>query len=461
MSTTLDPQIASLLKRILFAIVLPTVALAASCHPRRAINVVLITIDTLRDDHCSVSGYDRETTPHLDRLARQGARMAMAYSPTATTGPTHASIFTSLYPVAHGVVKNGMDLSTDFVTLAETLRDRGYNTAAIVSSFVLDAKFGYDQGFDVFEDDFDPGATSLPRKRFEGHYVDGGFDQPADATTRKALQVLERLAEDDEPFFLFVHYFDPHAPYTPPQPWAARFSSAESGGDALAEMIDAYDGEIAFADNGMGQLLDMLREDGLEQDTLVVVTADHGEGLMQHGHMHHGVQIYEESVRVPLVFRLPDRIAAGRVFHEPVELTDLFPTILDMAGAETDGGLHGRSLAATLEADAPLDPDRPVHLHRRHYLPRVMAGIPVAGEKFGVRVGPWKYVEGEDEGSKELFNLESDPGERHNVRDAHPEIAEALSTRIAAWKTAYGRESALEALSPEDLERLKALGYVE
>jgi arylsulfatase A-like enzyme len=453
--------VTTFLKRILMVAAVSVIALTASCHRPPPINVLLISIDTLRDDHCSSSGYDRPTTPHLEELSRQGARMAVAYSPTSTTGPTHSSIFTSLYPITHGVVKNGLSLGQSFVTLAEVLRDRGYSTAGVVSSFVLDAKFGYDQGFDFYEDNLDVESASLQRTKFEGHDVHGGFDQRADVTTEKALELLKRLSEGAEPFFMFVHYFDPHNPFDPPEAWAARFRSAEDTEDSITESIDAYDAEIAFADDRMGALLDLLRDRGLERDTLVVATADHGEGLMDHGHMHHGVHIYEEAVRVPLVFRLPDRIEAGRTFHEPVELTDLYPTILDLVGAGTFDGLHGRSLAATLLEDAPLDPERPVHLHRRHYATRQIADITVAGQKFGVRVGSWKYIEGGLGGTRELFNLDSDPGERENVIESHPDVAEDLRSRIAEWMMAYGRTIPVQKLSPEDLERLKSLGYVE
>jgi arylsulfatase A-like enzyme len=448
-------------RRLSLLITTALIAFAASCTSPRPTNVLLITIDTLRDDHCSSSGYERPTTPHLEELSRQGARMALAYSPTSTTGPTHASIFTSLYPIAHGVIKNGLSLGPSFTTLAGTLRERGYDTAGVVSSFVLDTKFGYSRGFDFYDDDFDPQETSLPRKKFEGHDVEGGFDQRATTTTRKALEQLERLGGGERPFFLFVHYFDPHAPYDAPESWVERFRAAESDEGSLSATIDAYDAEIAYTDDAVGALLDRLREIGLEDDTLVIVTSDHGEGLMQHGHPTHGVQIYEEAVRVPLIFRLPGRIASGRVFHEPVELLDLAPTILDLLGSAPVDGLHGRNLAQTLAGDAPLDPQRPVHLHRRHYRARMMGEIPVRGQKFGVRLEQWKYIESDDKESKELFDLESDPGERNNVYESNVDVGRSLSERIAAWRLGRGRETSVQQLSPEDIERLRSLGYVE
>jgi arylsulfatase A-like enzyme len=446
-------------------IALAAVALAGACHREqetRAMNVLLVTVDTLRDDHCSVSGYARETTPALEALAEQGTRVELAYAPTATTGPTHASLFTSLYPVAHGVVKNGLPLAAEHQTLAEALSGAGYRTAAVVSSFVLDAKFGYGQGFEVYEDDFDPAAATISRSQFQGVPVDSAFDQPANRTTETAVRLLARLSEGEQPFLLFVHYFDPHAPYVPPEPFASRYTAEPSSDTRLAAAISAYDGEIAFADREVGKLLEFLKTSGLDRDTLVVVTADHGEGLMQHGHMNHGVQIYEEAVRVPLLFRLPGRIEAERTLGGPVELVDVMPTVLDLAGVEPPEGQQGRSLAGALEEGVPLDPGRAVFLHRRHYEPGQIGNIPVAGEKFGVRAGPWKYIEGEDEGTRELFNLKNDPGERVNLYETSRAVADELRARIAEWKATHARDTGdRPELSPEDLERLKALGYVE
>ena len=330
----------------------------------------------------------------------------------------------------------------------------------MVSSFVLNAKFGYAHGFASWDDRFSDETSTIHQERFQGHEVGGGFDQRADVATEKAVRVLEGLAEERRPFFLFVHYFDPHFPYAPPPEWAARFASADAA-DELAAAIDRYDGEIAFADDRIGALLDALGRLGVARDTLVVLTADHGEGLMQHGHMEHGVQIYEEAVRVPLLFRLPGRIEAGGVVSEPVELIDLFPTVLELIGAERPPGLTGRSLAGALTAGARLDPKRPIHLHRRYYAPGRVGDIEVAGEKFGIRIGPWKYIEGEEEGTRELFNLDEDPGERVNRYATGGDVVERLRASLTAWRTAFDRKTPPGSISPEDRERLRAMGYVE
>jgi len=451
----------TVLKRIILTALVSASLLGSSCHRESRLNVIVISIDTLRDDHCSMSGYERPTTPFLEKLASQSTRMQLAYAPTATTAPSHASLFSSLYPITHGVVKNGVPLDPSFETLAETLGEHGYATAAVVSSYVLNAKFGFDQGFDDFDDDFDPAGATIERDELGGEAVTGAFDQRADAATDKAIALLENLGREAGPFFLFVHYFDPHAPYVPPPgPWAARFDSGQPGD--LARAVDAYDAEIAFTDDEIGRLLGHLEQADLPGETLVVITSDHGEGLMQHGHMRHGLQIYEEAVRVPLLFHLPGRVSAGQALDEPVELVDVMPTVLELAGVVAENEIQGRSLAGALAGDAELDPDRPVFLHRRHYESGWIGEFRVSGEKFGIRRGPWKYVEGEEGGPGELFNLEDDPAERVNLLESSRDVADGLSLEIRAWREAHGRGAQeIPPLSDEDRERLKALGYVE
>ncbi len=202
---------------------------------------------------------------------------------------------------------------------------------------------------------------------------------------------------------------------------------------------------------------------GLAENTLVVITADHGEGLMQHGHPEHGIHIYEEAVRVPLLFRWPNRIPEGLVFAEPVELIDLMPTILELAGLSTDDvNSQGRSLAAALRGEAALEPTRPVFLHRRHYDGSYEGEIWAKGEKFGIRVGPWKYIEGDEERTKELFNLDEDPQEVRNVFDQFPDQTAQLARRLAQWKRASATGTSTPGtIADEDIQRLRALGYTK
>ncbi|MEM7357167.1 MAG: sulfatase, partial [Acidobacteriota bacterium] len=246
-------------------------------------NLLLVTVDTLRADHCSIYGYERETTPVLDDLAREGAILGPAYAPMSTTAPAHASIFTGRYPISHGVVRNGLILAQDQTTLAEVLQQARYTTGAVVSSLVLKPRYGLGQGFGTYESEFEINRETVDRHQWKG--VEG-FDRRADETTDLALAWLERRPRD-RPFFLWVHYFDPHSPYSPPPAFEGRFPVPEGATD-LAIAIARYDEEIAFADQQLGRLLAAIERQEITEQTLAVVTSDHGEGLNQHGHMGHG-----------------------------------------------------------------------------------------------------------------------------------------------------------------------------
>jgi len=294
-------------------------------------NIVLISLDTTRMDHLSVYGYPRPTSPALEQFAEEGTKFDLAYAPIATTGPSHSTMFTSLYPVAHHVVKNGIVLSESCETISELLSDRGYETAAIMSSYVLKERFGYRQGFDHFDDTFTIEGSSTKVSTWEGRQVEGGFDRRADDATARAVEWLETARDPDRPFFLFVHYFDPHSPYDPPSGFKGRFHQGTQ--PSLEMLIGRYDEEVAFTDQQVGVLLDALDRLQLDEDTVVIITGDHGEGLGQHNHLEHGVNVYDEAVRVPLLFRWPGRIAAGSLNTAPVELVDLAPTITDRSSS--------------------------------------------------------------------------------------------------------------------------------
>ncbi|MDH3211966.1 MAG: sulfatase-like hydrolase/transferase [Myxococcales bacterium] len=431
-------------------------------------NVLLITIDTLRRDHCSVYGYAHDTTPHLRRVAEGGLRFDLAYAPTPTTGPTHASILTGLYPPAHRVVKNGVALAARNETLAEILAAQGYQTSGIVSSFVLHARFGFGQGFSVYQDDFEAATASASVSTWEGQDVEKGFDRRADATTRRAIRWLWEDRDRERPFFLFVHYFDPHSPYEAPGAFAQRFPPPDPGAGegiqaslAFRQAVRNYDGEIAFTDQEIGRLLDAIERQGLSEKTLVVITADHGEGLMDHGAMLHGLDLYEENVRVPLLLRWPDRIPAGRVLAQPVELVDLAPTILDLIGVKSSRAFQGRSLAASLRGDEPLDPDRPIYLHRRRFDAEYADGIYVKGRQFGIRWGRWKTIDAPDQGRTALYDLESDPQERTDRSRSDADQAARLAEKLMEWRRSGTSDPAFRGLSESDREALEALGYSE
>jgi arylsulfatase A-like enzyme len=440
--------------------VLGAIGLSA-CEPAPPPNLLLVSLDTTRADHLSTYGYARETSPNLTKLAAAGARFELAFAPAATTAPSHASVFTGRYPLAHGVVKNGISLGDAEETLAEHLRAAGYQTAAIVSSFVLDPRFGWQQGFDHY--DADLSATGAGRE-WEGRIVREGFERRADATTARALRWLAAQRDPARPFFLFVHYFDPHDPYDPPEPFESRFAGRAAPKAPASPEIARYDGEIAFSDDAIGALLEALAESGLAGSTLVTVFGDHGEGLYDHGHMAHGLHVYEEAVRIPLLFRFPGRIPADRVIAEPVSLVDLAPTLLALLGRAPVGGLAGLNLAPALLGSAALDPKRPIFLYRRHYDGGTTFGdVTPRGDKLAIRSEHWKYIEGGEDPSRELYDLRADPRERSNIVMQQPERASALAALLASWRAEHERVQPPVAppLSDEDRAGLEALGYTQ
>ncbi len=445
---------------------LSLVAVLASACTRSEPDILLISVDTLRRDHLSVYGYERDTTPRLRELADAGATFELAYAPTASTAPSHATLFTGLYPVAHGVVKNGIPLAEEFETLAESLAERGYQTGGIVSSFVLKARFGFERGFTSYQDEFEPDTTSIFRESWGEFEVGGAFDRRAEYTTDLAIRWLREQREPERPFFLFVHYMDPHSPYLAPGEHALHYVEAEADLDPQEQQRRLYDAEIAYTDAEIGRLLDALEETGLAGNTLVVVTADHGEGLWDHGYQTHGVHLYEEEVRIPLLIRWPGRIIAGLRFPEPVELVDLKPTLLDLAEPpprRPRAPAHGRSLAGALRADEPLEAERPVFFHRRHYRHGTVEGITVSGERFGLRWGRWKYIGPTHAEKPELYDLERDPGEHDNLAPAEPQIGAELADRLEAWRNAYGPSvrAPVPRIPAGDQRALEALGYAE
>ncbi len=434
-------------------------ALARCGAPAPPLNVLLITLDTTRTDHLSAYGYARDTSPRLAELAAEGVRFDAAYAPTATTAPSHASLFTAAMPPLHGVLKNGIPLSAELPTLAEEFAAAGYDTAAVVSSFVLTSRFGLSRGFSHFDDAFEARESSGGGNSFvwEGERVFEVFDRRGDYTTRRAARWLAENRDPERPFFLFVHYFDPHDPYAAPGHFANRFAPDDDS--ELTREIARYDSEIAFVDRQVGALLDSLERTGLRDDTLVVVTADHGEGLLDHGHMAHGAQLYEESVRVPLLVRWPHGVTPG-VIDTPVSIVDVGPAILELAGvgshlADDGAAAHlAASMRGTAEPRAA-----PIFFYRRPYAGDASDGP--RGEKFGMRDGRWKYIDGPAEGRRELYDLVADPGERTDALATRQDVATRLAAQLELWRGEHPPRGPAGRVDATDRERLRTLGYVE
>jgi arylsulfatase A-like enzyme len=425
-------------------------------------NVALITIDTQRADHTSAYGYDRRTTPHLDEIAGQGALFWSAYTPTPTTGPSHATLFTSTYPAVHGVRKNGHALPASLTTLAQVLNDAGYQTAGIISAFPLAERFGYRRGFDFYDDDFAAADASIFLKEWEGHRLpEPSYDRRGDATTSRAVRWLEAAATG-APFFLWVHYYDPHEPYEPPLSYGDLFAaSALAGPPWLARAVSDYDAEIRFADDQVGRLVHTLDRIAGAANNLIVIATDHGEGLMQHGLMAHGENLYEELVRVVLLFRWEGHIGARQRFSAPVGLIDVAPTVLSLLGLSgAERGFEGIDLSPALLDGTGPPPDRPLYFQRRPYERGDGTETGSVGSMFAIRAGRWKYIEAPEEDRRELFDLSIDPQETRNLRERHQDEAARLGELLRRW-VARAPSLPAQAVADDDAAGLRALGYVD
>ncbi len=447
------------LRGILFCVCSLLIAAAPGCGPKAEPappNVLLIVIDTLRADHLGCYGYGRDTSPNIDRFSRTGVLFENAYCQMPTTGPSHASIFTSQYPRSHGVLKNGWTLSGTYPTLAEILRENGYATAAVVSSFALSSEFGYARGFDYYDEQFTPEGSTMPAdKEWEGHAVKGGFDQRADVTTRKATNWLGQ--NDGKPFFLWVHYFDPHWPYSPPEPHAKRFIA--DGQTPTEQLIARYDGEVRLVDEEIGKLLDFVKAKKLDSNTLIIIMSDHGEGLGDHGFMKHGKLLYDEQTRVPLIMSLPGVIPENMRLDVALQSTDILPTVIDLLGLELKGNSSGHSLLKTIrKAEQPSD--HIIFLERRNYAGSTGPETGIVGNKFAVRQGNMKYIWAPEEGAEDLYNLAEDPGELTNIVDRDPKTAGKMQDMIRHWMEEQGKVRH-QRIDDRARQKLEALGYIE
>jgi arylsulfatase A-like enzyme len=438
------------------------------CDASRAPNVVLISVDTLRADALGAYGGPLPT-PAFDALARQGVLFERVLAPSSATAPSHATLFSGRDVLRHGVITNGQDLPERFGSIATAFRSRGYATAAFVSSFVLHRRFGWDAGFDHYDSEFSENRASLRREMpgFEdflpGVEVEGGFDRRGEDTTRAAR---DWLATAPEPFFLFVHYFDPHNPYTPPWPYPGRVrefpvdlagrGASDISPARLERLIRMYQAEVLYVDDAIGELVAALDADGRGARTLLAVTADHGEGLGQHGWLLHGLHLYGEQVRVPLLLRWPGQLPAGVRLSTPIGLVDVAPTLADLSGVELAGPVDGRSLAPAVRSGS--EPEiRPLFGYRQK-----LARLPgrARGEKFSVSDARLRYIRSAGAG-EELYDLEADPGETRNLVAREAAGLDRMRTHLDRHLAAFPTPPDLPELSDETRRGLEALGYVE
>jgi len=393
--------------------------------------VILISIDTLRADRLPIYGYTQVETPAIDALRRDAVLFERAYSPAPLTLPAHASLLTGRLPNVHGLRDNlGYTLGGELPYLPELLQQHGYATGAGVSALALDHRRGLGRGFDLFDDAIELGENSSL----------GGAQRSGHDTLLAIEPWLVSVAE--APLFLFFHLYEPHLPYSPPEPFASRYA-------------DAYDGEVAAADQVVGALLERLRSLGLYERSLIVLLADHGEGLGDHGEEEHGVLLYRESLQVPLLIKLPDADWSGSSISQPVALTDLAPTLLGFLGIGRPTGMDGLDLLS-LPLDGNGDNDADPGADERSifsetYYPRIHFGW---SELVSVIAGRYHYISGP---APELFDLTADPAETHNIVLDDPRLTRALHRRIEEYGSRFDLPGAID---DESRAALESLGYL-
>ncbi len=467
-------------RRWLPALALGVVALAAAWHlasrttPAQP-NILLITVDTLRADRLGCYG-GVLATPNIDRLAREGTLFENAACPMPVTRPSHTTILSSRYPRDTGVVNNTVKLPPDLLTLPQVLRTAGYQTAAFTGVRLLNRKSGVARGFDRFD---------YPRRSYQ---------RGSAVVVPLALDWLRNVISPHQPFFLWVHLFNPHSPYSPPpaydpggpQRWVRELPRAtwprlltladRNGGNlprgAYERVLGLYGGEVRNTDHWVAILLDGLRQRGILDRTIVAFTADHGE-CFEHGvFFDHFGCLYEGAAHVPLIFRYPPKIAANRRDRRVTEHVDIAPTLLTLAGVPIPAAFSGVPLLGATAAPKeyafvqhPTYPEETV-IRRTKKLSRLrfVDGRPsrpliVDREQYALRGETWKYIV---TGSvEELYDIATDPAESHNVAGQHPELLPQLRQLLQRWRTAHPArpDSHPAPLSAETREQLRALGY--
>jgi len=433
---------------------------------RKGPNVILVTIDTLRHDHVGCYGYRRNTTPHIDRFAHESSLFKEAISPIPLTYPSHTSILSGLYPAHHGVINNWpIKISRDIDLLPLELKKRGYETAAFVSGWTLHSKISdLKKYFDLYDDGMQ------------------GSERRAEETTKAAIRWLRRNHHTN--IFLWVHYFDPHSNYNPPEEYIKPFSHVDQDHYILYEqltaeekllvagnaakrqqVIDQYDGEIAYDDHCFGQLMDELKALNLYKNSVIIVTSDHGESLTEHHYyFDHSEDLYDPCLRVPLIVKKAYQTDPS-VIEVQVGLIDIMPTVLELSGiAYEKESLDGKSLVRLMEGKAP-------EWDRVYYAKifkgeiegnKTLSAIRKQHEK-AIITKPWWSGRVLMEGKKELYDLQTDPGESKDLSDIYKERLGALRQNLDSWETANqspGRNRGEGRMTRDMKEKLRSLGYI-
>jgi len=394
------------------------------------LNVLLVTLDTTRADRIGCYGYEKAKTPNLDFLAASGVMFSDAYCQVPLTLPSHCSLLTGTYPLSHQVHNNGFYyLDHSHLTMAEVLRDEGFRTAAIVSSFTVDSRFGLDQGFDFYDDTFAEDEilkNFRSEKRAErvfnsfSHWLEGNFDQK---------------------FFCWVHFFDPHVPYDPPSPFKEEFPDRP------------YDGEIAYMDHYLGRIVDKLKERNLFDKTLIILAGDHGEAFGEKEEIDHGYFIYDVTLRIPLILYSPKLLPEGKVVGSRVRLIDIMPTVLEMLTIPVGKEIQGVSLLPYIEGRKK--ESLPSYIET--FFPQENYGCSVL---IGLIKENWKYIQAP---KPELYDLKSDPQEEKNIFHREKKVASVMKKELEKMIQEFSakREVRRRELTSQEREKLRSLGYVD
>jgi arylsulfatase A-like enzyme len=433
-------------------------------------NIVLITVDTLRADHLSCYGYERKTSPNIDKIAEQGIIFKNAIAPSSWTAPSMVSLFTSVYPGNHGVVHGiGYEknktlyiqevFSDKLTTLPEILQELGYTTFAVANNYHLSEKFGFARGFDYF--------ISPPCL-------------PANAVNKIIYSWGEKIKNSNK-YFLWIHYFDPHYPYHPRTPWVDRYTNKtltkklklhkkktwdsvlrliplfQKNPEILSNFVALYDSEINFVDSFIGELFKRLQCD---KDTLIIITADHGEEFLEHGYVGHGENLYQETIHIPLILKLPYS-DTKRMFERQVNLIDIMPTILQMLEINAPEYFLGNPLFERKGILSWLKESFLGEEVSSHYnFSELNAKLTLKT----ILTPQWKYIFNYGDNTEQLYNIESDHQELNNLIGQEIELENQLKEKLFQW-TANTKEYPAKIhsfeLSPQDKEKLKGLGYVK
>ncbi|MBN2561213.1 MAG: sulfatase [Phycisphaerae bacterium] len=447
--------------------------------------MLLVVLDTTRADYFSCYGHERQTSPRIDRLAEEGVRYGRAYSTCSWTLPSHASLLTGLYPTETQATSETGQLRSDVTTIAERLKENGYHTGAVVCNAYVSVERGFGQGFADFAEMWRD-ENRLP--------PDGVSALTEQAAVDRAVAWIDRKAATKAPFFLFVNFNVAHLPYKPELQFREKFMTRDWAAERIVRamtivgvwkhlvgrlrldetdyqiMRELYEGEVATADAQVGALIDALLRRSLLDDTLVIVTSDHGENIGDHGKIDHLLSMYDSTLHVPLVVRYPRRFEAGTVNDELVSLVDVVPTVMDVCGLPDDSAPPGAERISLLSLeDLPrsfvvAEDDRPIAGIKllKHFFPSFDTNT-IDHRSRVIRTSRHKLI-WEEDFKVQLFDVQSDPGETRDLAASHPEIRERLLSHLKGWmaNVKSGRHvEEFESNDNESIQRLRSLGYID